>query len=155
MCIRDSNSIWSYGACRFAIANYQTFCYVGRYVLKKQYSCDSLSDSFSYRGRCPVFQRQSLKPGLGADYFKEFDGTKVFLSDGSDVHRIGIPRLVLEKIKLTNPELYDTLKAQRREIAKGYQALVAHTIDGDYFEYLKQQERTFEQKTKCLKRKDV
>lgn len=149
------DSIWSYGACRFAVANYQTFCYVGRYVLKKQYSSDIGDDDFPYRGRCPVFQRQSLKPGLGADYFTEFDGTKVFLSDGSDVHRIGIPRLVLEKIKLTNPELYATLKEQRREVAKGYQALVAETIDFDYFEYLKQQERTFAQKTKSLQRKDV
>lgn len=149
------DDLWSNGACRFTVANYQTFCYVGRYVLKKQYTGDLGPDEFPYRGRCPVFQRCSLKPGLGSDYFKEFDGTKVFLSDGSDVHQIGIPRSVLEKIRLTNPELYDTIKSQRREIAKGYQALVANNLDTDYFEYLRYQEKTFAEKTKSLKRKDV
>lgn len=149
------DDLWSHGSCRFAIANYQTFCYVGRYVLKKQYSSDLGGSELPYRGRNPVFQRSSLKPGLGADYFKDFDGTKVFLSDGNDVHRIGIPRFVLEKIRLTNPELYDTIKAQRREIAKGYQALVANNLDYDYFEYLRYQEQAFAEKTKSLKRKDV
>lgn len=147
--------IWSNGACRFAIANYQTFRYVARYVLKKQYDFDPSSPEFPYRGRTPVFQRCSLRPGLGADYFTDFDGSKVFLSDGQDVHQIGIPRNVLEKIQLTNPELYDTLKAQRREIARGYQSLVSDTIDCDYFDYLRQQELVFAQKTKCLHRKDV
>ena len=149
------DGIWSFGACRFSLASYQTFCYVGRYVLKKQYASDIGCDEFPYRGRCPVFQRCSLKPGLGADYFKEFDGTKVFLSDGNDVHQIGIPRCVLDKIRLTNPELYDTIKSQRREIAKGYQALVAQNLDYDYFEYLRYQEKNFAEKTKSLKRKDV
>lgn len=149
------DDLWSYGACRFAVANYQTFCYVGRYVLKKQYDSDPSSSDFSYRGRTPVFQRCSLRPGLGADYFSEFDGSKVFLSDGIDVHRIGIPRNVLEKLRLTNPELYDTIKAQRREIARGYQALVSDTVDCDYFDYLRHQELSFAQKTKSLKRKDV
>lgn len=149
------DKIWSAGACRFTVANYQTFCYVGRYVLKKQYSYDSMDSEFPYRGRYPVFQRCSLKPGLGSDYFKCFDGSKVFLSDGNDVHRIGIPRCVLDKIKLTNPELYDTIKKQRREIAKGYQDLVVNQIDNDYYEYLRFQEQIFAEKTKSLKRKDV
>lgn len=149
------DGIWSYGACRFSLASYQTFCYVGRYVLKKQYSADLGSDEFPYRGRHPVFQRCSLKPGLGADYFSDLDGTKAFLSDGNDVHQIGIPRCVLDKIRLTNPELYDTIKLQRRYIAQGYQALVANNLDIDYFEYLRYQEKTFAEKTKSLKRKDV
>lgn len=124
-------------------------------VTGKQYTGDFGDSELPYRGRTPVFQRASLRPGLGADYFKAFDGTKVFLSDGNDVHRIGIPRSVLEKIRLTNPELYDTIKSQRRSIAKGYQALVVNNLDTDYFEYLRFQEKSFADKTKSLKRKDV
>lgn len=147
------DKIWNRGAIRFSVASYATFSYVGRYVLKKQYMGD---DSVNiYRGRLPPFTRMSLRPGIGLDYFSGDTsvGTKVSLCDGSTVHEIGLPRRVLDKIELTDPELYARLKEQRRYIARGYNDMLRDTLSMDYFDYLRNREFDLIGKSSSLKRK--
>lgn len=154
-CLYESeklNRLWSKGAVRYAVATYSTFCYVGRYVVKKQYTGDF--ENIRYRGRVAPFSRSSLKPGLGADYFKDVQFTQVSVSDGVQVHKIGLPRCVFEKLQLTNPELYDKLKSQRRYVAEQHTELVKQQIEMPYFDYLKGCEEVHDSKLKSLTFRD-
>lgn len=151
------DEIWSFGAVRFSPASYATFAYVGRYVLKKQFGSDG--GAMVYRGRVPPFSRMSNRPGLGSDFFHVtqdgdfMQGTQVHLSDGVNVHQIGIPRLVYEKIKLTNPELYDRLKAQQRYIAGQRNDLLEQQIDKPKLQYLRDCERDYLRRTEILSKR--
>lgn len=147
------NKIWSFGSVRFSVANYATFTYVARYVLKKQFVSDL--GSLFYRGRCPPFNCQSLKPGLGADFFKDPEFSRVSVSDGVNVHSVALPRCVLDKISLTDPELYDIIKTNRRYLAAEHLKLQQMQIDKPYFDYLKDEEASLHnRKREAFKRSD-
>lgn len=136
------DSLWSKGSVKFCPASYGTMCYVAQYVIKKQYISDNSGLDF-YRGRKPPFITMSRRPGIGSDFFEEscFDDDilvpSAAVSDGDDVHVVKIPRSYLVKIQLTNPELFDTIMANRRSLAVASDSLVKSKLDCNYFDYLK------------------
>lgn len=142
------DALWSLGQCKLAPACYSTFAYVGRYVIKKQYAADF--SRLIYRGRVPPFNRVSRRPGLGADYFASVDSPQVWLSDGSQVHQIGVPRIVWDKLHLTDPETYDILKSQQRNIAHERNALIENQLSKSYLDYLSDCEKAYLSRTKIL-----
>lgn len=135
------DALWGKGSVKFCDATYGTMCYVAQYILKKQYLTDNCDNI--YRGRRPPFVSMSRRPGLGADFFDadcfsdDLVLPSVSVCDGDDVHIVKIPRPFLEKLSLTNPDLYDKIKEVRRELARASDALVKDKIDCDYFDYLK------------------
>lgn len=143
------NALWEHGEVKFAIANYETFCYVARYILKKQYGDDKLW----YRGRVPPMSYCSKRPALGSDYFDDYDYDRVSVTDGKGVHDIKLPRVVLLKIKDSDPDLYEALMADRRAISAGRDALLKSQLTIPYFDYLHQCETNYYNKRKILGRR--
>lgn len=143
--------IWSNGNVLFCPANYQTFCYVARYVLKKQYGVDALS----YRGRKPPFVTMSRRPGLGMTYFDtvtDYNAASIF--DGKDVRLVQRPRAAFIKLKDSDPYLYEVLSAERRELARKRQDLILQQVDYDYLTKCACDEQLFKARTKMLHKRD-
>lgn len=152
------DTLWRNGAVRFSTASYGTMAYVARYVIKKQYLSDNPLDF--YRGRKPPFITMSRNPGIGADYFTgdflddDLLVPSAVVTDGDDVKICAIPRTYLNKIRLTNPELYDNIMSNRRALAAGKNDLVKDQIDINYFDFLKQSQRSLVDRTRILGRRD-
>lgn len=141
------DKLWSKGSVKFSPASYGTFCYVAQYVIKKQYLSDNDGFDF-YLGRKPPFIAMSRRPGIGSDYFSSdcIDDSQlvpsVSVNDGDDVHIVKIPRSYLNKLSLTNPELYDIIMSNRRALASSADLLVKERIGDNYFDFLKASERS-------------
>lgn len=143
--------LWTNGNVLFSPANYQTFCYVARYVLKKQYGADALS----YRGRKPPFVTMSRRPGLGMTYFEDvtdYNAASVF--DGKDVRLVQRPRAAFDKLKDSDPYLYEVLAAERRELAHKRQDLILQQVSYDYLTKCSVDEELFNARTKILHKRE-
>ncbi len=129
------SNFWQNGFCTIADASFDTMAYVARYVLKKQYRTDFVIDF--YKGREPPFIVSSRRPGIGADFFDDLDVSCVGLNDGHGVRVISRPRVSLEKLSLTNPDLYDTVKLQRRLLSEDQRYLIEHKTNLRWLDYLR------------------
>lgn len=146
-------SLWSKGNVIYSLASYQTFAYVARYVLKKQFGSDG-GDSF-YRGRKPPFITMSRRPGIGMTYFNthdDFSSASIF--DGKDVKSVARPRASFNHLKSDDPYTFELLQAEKREYARKRQQLVSSQTDLDFLSKLELDEITFKQRTKLLHRRD-
>lgn len=146
-------SLWKNGNIIYSQASYQTFAYVARYVLKKQFGSDC-GDSF-YRGRKPPFITMSRRPGIGMTYFQmhdDFSAASVF--DGSDVKSVARPRASFNQLKRDDPYTFELLQAEKREYARKRQNLVMSQTDLDFLSKLKQDELIFKGRMKNLHKRD-
>lgn len=150
------DNLWQKGSVKFCPATYGTMAYVAQYVLKKQYLSDNLTDF--YRGRKPPFITMSRCPGIGSGLFDLDDNDllvpSVSVNDGDDVHVVKIPRVYLEKLSLTNPDLYDIIKENRRALAHASDLLVKAQLDCNYFDYLKSCESSLVRRRKNKSNRD-
>ena len=128
------SNFWQNGFCTIADASFDTMCYVSRYVLKKQYSSDYLLDF--YKGRQPPFIVSSRHPGIGSDFFDGLDVSSVGLNDGHGVRVISRPRVSLEKLSLTNPSAYDTIKSRRRMLSEDQRYQIEKQTNMRWLDYL-------------------
>lgn len=148
-------SIWKNGNALYSPANWKTFAYVARYVLKKQFNSD-LGNYEVYKGRVPPFSRCSRRPGIGADFF---DASELELStvvfDGDQLRTVSPPRCNFEKFKLTNSAEYDMLMSDRRALAESRQQFILDGTDLHYLDYLHDREVTFKGKINLLKKRGV
>lgn len=148
------DSIWKNGSVKFAPATYGTFSYVGKYVLKKQWGDNALF----YRGRTPPFCRMSLKPALGSDFFgPDISYTKVCVPDpdgDKKIHEIELPRVVLDKLRASDPDLYDNIMAVRRAIAQSHSEMREQQSDLDFFSQLRLDEQRLKDKIKSTSHRD-
>lgn len=146
-------SLWKNGNIIYSQASYQTFAYVARYVLKKQFGSDG-GDSF-YRGRKPPFITMSRRPGIGMTYFQthdDFSAASVF--DGDDVKSVARPRASFNQLKRDDPYIFELLQAEKREYARKRQKLVMSQTDLDLLSKLKQDEIVFKGRMKNLHKRD-
>lgn len=100
------DSLWSNGFCSVGDVTFESAAYVARYIMKKvtgdaadqHYRCVD-SDGVVY-WREPEFNSMSLKPGIGAEWFKKF-------------HCEVYPRdyVVVNGLKVRPPKYYDKLAA--------------------------------------------
>lgn len=93
--------LWGLGNVLVGEVSKQSAGYVARYCLKKV--TGDLAEAH-YNGREPEFAQMSLKPGLGADFFKKFR---------SDI----LPNdyIVVEGLKIPVPKYYDRLYEEMGE----------------------------------------
>lgn len=135
--------IWGNGNIQFSDANYATMCYTAQYVVKKIYHSDSLLDE--YKGREIPFIVTSRKPGIGADYFDGYPFAQVALPDSDgNVIKISRPRCVMDKLKLSDPELYESIKSQQRQLSADKRDLISDTVNVPWLTWLDDQKRRSE-----------
>jgi len=98
-------SLWSFGYSSIGTVTFETAAYVARYIMKKVNGInqaehyehiDTATGEITYR--TPEFNRMSLKPGVGADWYKQFK---------SDVYPHDY--VVVKGQKLKPPRYYDKL----------------------------------------------
>ncbi|WNK14003.1 MAG: replication initiator protein [Microvirus sp.] len=112
---------WTKGFASVGELSFQSAAYVARYVIKKQSGSEAASH---YRAidaetgetfeREPEFVHMSLKPGIGAGWFKKFN-SDVFPHDHvvHDGRPTKPPRYYDVLLKRINPDLYATIKEDR------------------------------------------
>lgn len=145
--------VWKQGICTFSDVTWQTCAYVARYVQKKIFAGhDILCDMY---GVDPEFSVMSRNPGIGYPYLEKhpelFNYSSIYVSNYD--RGISIPKYYLDKLKLTNPELYDNLLNVRKVFASENEILKLKQTDLGRDDYLEVEEVEKLSKNQALKRK--
>lgn len=103
-------SCWSHGRCDIGEVTSNSAAYCAGYTLNKAYGRDSYDlvdrETGEVIERRPPFVRMSLKPGIGAEWYKRF-GSDLFPHDFAvqDGRRYKVPRYYVRKLEAENPQL--------------------------------------------------
>lgn len=150
--------IWKLGNVALAEVSWQTCAYVARYCVKKL-GDDVSRDTFESFGVEPEFALMSRKPGIAGYYAIEhpdlIERSKQYFSDpngASPRTSCQTPKFVFDKLKLTNPELFDIIKKQRQAYARDKELMVLSRTDLDFYEYNAVKECNHERRSKGLVR---
>lgn len=68
----ELNDIWGKGFCTIGEVNYESAAYVARYVYKKMLGCDEKEKEEVYKGRLEEYTNMSRRPGIGAEWYRQF-----------------------------------------------------------------------------------
>lgn len=111
----ELDRLWGHGDCKIGTVTYQSAAYCARYILKKVTGDDA---EHYYEGRHPEYITMSRRPGIGAEWFKNFK-TDAFPSDFLIVEgkRHVVPRYYDKLLKREAPECLATVKTKRRRKA--------------------------------------
>lgn len=153
-------NIWKLGHVALAEVSWQTCAYVARYCVKKLGS-DVSRETFQVFNVQPEFSLMSRRPGI-AGYFAEehpdlIERSKQYFSDvngASPRTSCPTPKFVFEKLSLTNPDLYDKIKSQRRIYARDKELLSLSRTDLDFWEYDRVKEFNHEKRSSPLCNRD-
>lgn len=133
--------IWKLGNVALADVSWQTCAYVARYCVKKL-GDDVSRETYESFGVLSEFSLMSRKPGIAGYYHLEhpdlIERSKQYFSDPNGVSprtSCQTPKFVFDKLMLTNPELYDTLKKQRQAYARDKELIALSRTDLDFYEY--------------------
>lgn len=121
--------VWKNGICTYSEVNWKTCAYVARYVQKKIFrGYDLFVDKF---GAEPEFSVMSRRPGLGAYYLDEHPElwrySNIALKGSGQ--SVNIPKYFLDKLKLTDPDLYDKMVEQRKEFMEDKELMTLQQTD--------------------------
>lgn len=107
------DSLWEFGSAEFGELSFGSAAYVARYCMKKVTGKGAEShyerlvpDTGEIIGVAPEFARMSLKPGIGAEWFKRFRNDVINI-DGCvvDGRILNVPRFYRQM--MTDDELHD------------------------------------------------
>ena len=154
-------NIWKLGHVALAEVSWQTCAYVARYCVKKL-GADVSRDIFESYGVEPEFSLMSRKPGIAGYYALEhpdlIEHSKQYFSDPNGVTprtSCQTPKFVFDKLQLTNPELFDTIKKQRQAYARDKELIALSRTDLDFYEYNQVKEINHERRSRGLIRGDL
>ncbi len=154
-------NIWKLGNVALADVSWQTCAYVARYCVKKL-AVDVSCETFERFNVQPEFSLMSRRPGIAGFYHLEhpdlISKSKQYFSDPNGVSprtSCSTPKFVLEKLKLTNPDLYDKIKLQRQIYARDMEVIALSRTDLDFFEYNQVKEYSHERRSKSLSRSSI
>ncbi|WNK14026.1 MAG: replication initiator protein [Microvirus sp.] len=114
-------SLWPYGFSSVGDCTFEAAAYVARYVMKKVTGRPSLShyevldyDTGEITRRVPEFNKMSLKPGIGADWYAKY-ASDVFPHDRVIINarKTKPPRYYDKLLDKSDPLLYEDIKYQR------------------------------------------
>ena len=99
--------IWSLGSVVVGAFSPRSAAYVARYCVAKVQKWDAGDP------RVPPYNVMSRRPGIGGDYFELYKDSLVNDTVVVDGRPFPLPRYYLDKYKLTEPLVYDSIKANR------------------------------------------
>lgn len=151
--------IWKNGHVSIGNVSWQSCAYVARYNLKKIAHGDS---SLALDRKClPEFALMSRNPGIASNYivdhpeFLEHPEDKIFISDVHGVKPVNgfyAPSYLMNKVKLTKPDLYASISSERRAFSEARFLKELSNTDLDEFSYLSLKESNHEKALELLKR---
>jgi hypothetical protein len=112
--------LWPFGFSSIGEVNFQSAAYVARYIMKKVTGksaakyYESITDDGEIVDKVPEFNKMSLKPGIGANWFKKFH-QDVYPHDHVIVNgrKAKPPRFYDGQLEKMFPDLYDEVKYAR------------------------------------------
>jgi len=114
---------WPYGHATIGSFSYQTAAYTARYVMKKQTgerAAETYTFTNTFTGEIhdlqPEFAIMSRKPGIGSGWYDKYS-SDAFPSDFliHEGKKHSVPRFYTDKLALSDPELYKTVKFKRKK----------------------------------------
>lgn len=159
---KQLEELWTFGFSSIGEVNFQSAAYVARYIMKKM-SGDAAAAHYEYvdpttgeiHSRRPEFTKMSLKPGIGARWFKKYTSDVFKLTADGDVAQDAVfvngrlvkpPRYYDKKFKDEYPLEWDAIEQERLVRAR-------ECIDDNTPERLKVKEQLTVAKLSMLKRK--
>lgn len=143
--------IWGKGHVVIGAVTWESIAYVSRYILGKQTGIGV--EYYELANIVPPFSRYSNKPGIGGLSYAPPDdimSTDIHISTEKGGKTISYPRYYLDKLSVDDSDMADAIKLRRQEIAKARVAAIEAVIDVPYIDYLSQQERGLQARTKGL-----
>lgn len=152
--------LWNNGFVSLASVSWQTCAYVARYCTKKLDG--DMGIVYAFRNCAPPFALMSRRPGIGgffaADHPELLSETYQYIDDMHgvrNVRKVPTPKYLFEKLQLTNPQLYDSIKTLRKEYANDKLLIELSKTDLDLFEYNKVRELNKQHVLHALPRNSV
>jgi len=113
------NKLWPFGIHRIGKCEYNSCCYVARYVTKK---INGNNQEEFYNGKKPEYVTYSTKPVLGAKYYeknyKEFASTGLVTVVTDKKYECPVPKSYDNLLKKLDLELYNHVKEKRVQDSK-------------------------------------
>jgi len=123
----ELEKLWPYGYSTIGDVTFESAAYVARYIMQKQTGKDVNKDHYTYcdlqTGELikmqPEYNKMSLKPGIGADWYKKFK-TDVYPHDYVEVRgkKLKPPKYYDRLFSKENPYEYDQILYTREKQAK-------------------------------------
>lgn len=119
---KELERLWPFGYSSIGELTFQSAAYVARYVMKKvtgDFADDHYTRVNENTGEIiklvPEFNRMSLKPGIGSDWYDKYSGD-VHKHDFAVVNgkKMRVPRYYDNRLKLYDIDQYEELKAKRQ-----------------------------------------
>lgn len=135
-------------------ASWQTFAYVARYTTKKLYGKEA--KYYEQFNIVPPFLQMSLKPGIGAQWFKDhpdvYDFEYINVSTPTGGKKFRPPQYFDRLFDREDPEGFDQFKRARSAMLEAQKEVKLSKTSLLYSELLEVEEREFKSRIKKLKR---
>lgn len=148
------DKIWGMGHVDLNEVNYETCCYVARYVVKKFKGSES-EEHYRKLGKIPEFQGQSQ--GIGKTFYEK-NKEKIFNQEAfwqvtkKGLKRIKLPRYFDKQIEKEDPEHFQKILEERKKRSyKTWEELLSKTSISKT-EYINNQDNKSKSRYKKLKR---
>lgn len=109
----ELEQLWPYGFHYIGDLSFDSAAYVARYITKKVSGTKAVD---YYKGLVPEFSLMSLKPGIGADWFKKWKGdlypSDFMIHEGK---KQTVPKYFDMLLNRINPSLLEKLKNKRKK----------------------------------------
>ena len=150
---QDLETLWPFGYSSIGDVNFESAAYVARYIMKKVTGHNSKAhytqtdtETGEITTRKPEFNKMSLKPGIGYDWYKTYK-TDVYPHDYVVIKgkKVKPPKFYDKKYKMDNPYEFDEILYKREINGK-------LNSEDNTFERLKVKEIVQQAKLQQLKR---
>lgn len=132
--------------------SWETCAYTARYVTKKL--TGDAAQYYDYFNITPPFSMMSLKPGIGADFYRPeiYEHEHIVLSTPTGGRKFRPPKYFDRMFDIEYPEKMLEIKRDRVRKAELQKQLQLEKTDLNYMEMLAAQELSFSERVKPLKR---
>lgn len=147
--------LWGMGHVDLNEVNYNTCCYVARYVTKKQKGKEASNEHYTLKGRIPPYVDMSRRPGIGYQYFKDnqekfFEEKPIWLPTKTGLKKVK-SRYFDKQMEKIDPERFDEIKRSRKKKSEKMWDNILSKTDIDMHEYIENSESKSEIKNRFLK----
>jgi hypothetical protein len=122
----ELEALWPFGHSSIGDVTFESAAYVARYIMKKQTGKDAEShyrridpETGEYLNLKPEFNKMSLKPGIGCDFYKKYT-SDIYPQDYVILRgkKVKPPKYYDKQYKIDHPYEYDELLYMRENNAK-------------------------------------
>ncbi|UPW40914.1 replication initiator protein [Sigmofec virus UA08Rod_6125] len=148
--------IWGNGLVTIEPVNYETAAYIARYIQKKVKGKDA-DAYYENKGIVPEMLKMSTKEAIAKNFYKErrntlYETQKIWIPTKKTLKKARIPRYYDKQLQKENPELFEKIKAERRELQKSRERTEMSKTNLSLEEYREAKRRKTLEKLNKLKR---